>query len=64
MSQIRLYLDEDILERSFVKALRNAGAEIEADLVAQQAQYERLAALNNLKMQETAWAKFVFTLVF
>ena len=54
MSQIRLYLDEDVLERSFVKALRNAGAEIEADLVAQQAQYERLAALNNLKMQETA----------
>ena len=64
MSQIRLYLDEDILERSFVKALRNAGAEIEADLVTQQAEYERLAALNNLKMQETAGAKFVFTLVF
>ena len=54
LSKIRLYLDEDILERSFVKALRNAGAEIEADLVAQQAQYERLAGLNNLKMQETA----------
>jgi hypothetical protein len=54
LSQIRLYLDEDILERSFVKALRNAGAEIEADLVAKQAQYERLAALKNLKMQETA----------
>lgn len=61
MSQIRLYLDEDILEGSFVKTLRNAGAEIEADLVAQQAEYERLAALNNLKMQETASAKFVFT---
>jgi len=45
LSQIRLYLDEDVLERSFVKALGNAGAEIEADLVAQQAQYERLAAL-------------------
>jgi hypothetical protein len=45
LSQIRLYLDEDVLERSFVKALRNAGAEIEADLVAQQVQYERLAAL-------------------
>ena len=29
-------------------------AEIEADLVAQQAEYERLAALNKLKMQETA----------
>ena len=54
MSQISLYLDGDILERSLVKALRKAGAEIEADLVAQQAQYERLAALNNLKMQETA----------
>jgi len=54
LSQISLYLDGDILERSLVKALRNAGAEIEADLVAQQAQYERLAALNNLKMQETA----------
>jgi len=64
LSQIRLYLDEDILERSFVKVLRNAGAEIEADLVTQQAEYERLAALNNLKMQETAGAKFVFTLVF
>ena len=34
---------------------------IEADLVAQQAEYERLAALNNLKMQKTASAKFVFT---
>jgi hypothetical protein len=54
LSQVSLYLYGDILERSFVKALRNAGAEIEADLVAQQAQYERLAALNNLKMQETA----------
>ena len=53
MSQIRLYLEEDILERSFVKVLRSAGAEIETDLVAQQPQYERLAALNNLKMQET-----------
>lgn len=28
MSQIRLYLDEDILERSFVKALRNAGIDV------------------------------------
>jgi len=29
-------------------------AEIEADLAAEQAEYERLAALNKLKMQETA----------
>ena len=28
MSQIRLYLDEDILERSLVKALRNAGIDV------------------------------------
>lgn len=28
-------------------------AEIEADLAAQKAEYERLAALNNLQMQET-----------
>ncbi|MEG4318381.1 MULTISPECIES: DUF5615 family PIN-like protein [unclassified Microcoleus] len=28
MSQIRLYLDEDILERSLVKALRSAGIDV------------------------------------
>ncbi|MBE9119850.1 DUF5615 family PIN-like protein [Tychonema sp. LEGE 07199] len=28
MSQICLYLDEDILERSFVKVLRNAGIDV------------------------------------
>ncbi len=28
MSQIRLYLDEDILERSLIKALRNAGIDV------------------------------------
>jgi DNA-binding transcriptional MerR regulator len=28
VSQIRLYLDEDILERSLIKALRNAGIDV------------------------------------
>jgi DNA-binding transcriptional MerR regulator len=28
LSQIRLYLDEDILERSLIKALRNAGIDV------------------------------------
>lgn len=28
MSQMKFYLDEDILERSFVKALRNAAIDV------------------------------------